>query len=223
MSTNTNETHAIAAEPASLKGFFLAALLWLPLAFFLWFVARSAVVFPIVRLARMVLMGWMPDVFSGVSQDFHVLEADTRLLAEPQPGQEGRIGVLVLESNVLQFCYGIPVLIGLTMATPMNWAQTFKRLALGLAVLIPLASFGVVADLLKSLAFDAGAGGTAAVARHGLGLEAVALIYQFGYLILPAIAPVVVWALQNRRFIEAATHRSFAEPVPVTAVHVHHE
>lgn len=221
MSTDT--THGAAAEPASLKGFFLSALLWLPLAFFLWFVARSVVVFPIVRLARLVLMGWMPEVFSHLDQDYHVLEAETRLLAEPQPGQEGRVGVLVLESNVLQFSYSIPVLVGLTMATPMNWPQTFKRLAFGLALLIPLASFGVVGDLLKALAFDAGAVGAAAVARHGIGLEAVALIYQFGYLIVPAIAPVVIWALQNRRFIEAATHRSFAEPAPAAAVHVHHE
>jgi hypothetical protein len=32
--------------------------------------------------------------------------------------------------------------------------------------------------------------------------SAIALAYQFGYLILPAVVPVVLWIALNRAFIE---------------------
>jgi hypothetical protein len=44
---------------------------------------------------------------------------------------------------------------------------------------------------------------SSSLASHGLSIDAVGVIYQFGYLILPSVAPIVVWILLNRRFIEA--------------------
>jgi hypothetical protein len=43
----------------------------------------------------------------------------------------------------------------------------------------------------------------AALVAHGLGAEAIGLWYQFGYLILPPVVPVVIWILLNSRFIES--------------------
>jgi len=133
------------------------------------------------------------------------------------------------------------VLVGLVMATPMSWGRTFAQIGGGLALLVPMQALGVVADMLKTAALDlggavsaalasegyadiAGAAGEAALkhaqaqlAAHGLGLEAIALMYQFGYLILPPVGAVIVWILFNRRFIEALTGR-LAEPPRVRAV-----
>ena len=42
-----------------------------------------------------------------------------------------------------------------------------------------------------------------ALAGHGLSLDVIALASQFGYLVLPAVVPVALWILMNRRFLEA--------------------
>ncbi len=201
-SVNTIEVDGV-AEEVSLKAFLLQAILWLPLAFFLWFVLRTVAVFPVVRLVSAVLTGWLPDIFAGANQNFHTIDVDTLLPAPGQFDAEGRQGLMTLTSNALQYAYGMPVLIGLVMATPMTWTRTFVQLAIGFAVLIPMQAFGVTTELLKIVAFETGPDGAAALARDGVSPTALALAYQFGYLILPALTPIVLWILMNRPFIEA--------------------
>ncbi len=201
-SVNTIEVDGV-AEPVSLKTFLLQAVLWLPLAFFLWFVLRTVAVFPVVRLVGAVLTGWMPDVFAGASQNFHTIDIDTLLPAPGQFDEAGRQGLMTLTSNALQYAYGMPVLIGLVMATPMTWSRTFVQLAIGAAILIPMQAFGVTTEILKIVAFETGPPGTAALAAHGVGPTSIALAYQFGYLILPALTPILLWILMNRPFIDA--------------------
>ena len=54
--------------------------------------------------------------------------------------------------------------------------------------------------------------------RAGLPLELIALCYQFGYLILPALVPAALWIVGNRRFIETLTRAPGREPVLVAVV-----
>lgn len=217
---NTIEVDGV-AEEVSLKAFLLQAVLWLPLAFFLWFVLRTVAVYPVVRMVAAVLTGWLPDIFSGASQNFHTVDVDTWLPAPGQFDAEGRQGLITLTSNALQYAYGVPVLIGLVMATPMTWARTFMQLAIGCAVLIPMQAFGVTTELLKIVAFETGPDGAAALAANGVSPTALALAYQFGYLILPALTPIVLWILMNRPFIEALRlPPEVAEPLPVARVDV---
>lgn len=212
----SEQMHAVEDEteqPVSLKRFLLAAVLWLPAAFFVWFWLRTVVVFPIIRLTRYVLLAWMPEVFVSVEQNFHLAEIETALLAEPQPGYEGRIGVIVLQANPLIYAYGLPVLAGLVMATPLAARRRWLQLLAGWAVLIPLQALGLVGDVLKLVMFRTGAAGPEALAAHAISANVIALWYQFAYLILPAISPVVIWILFNRDFIEAI-RRVVKEPVP---------
>ena len=220
---------AVAAEPErlELRPFLFAAVLWLPLAFFVWFALRSVVVYPVIRLVAAVLGAWMPELVSEVRQAFHHMSFS--VLAEI-----GRIGTIPgdrlfvdLEINVLPYCYSIPLLMGLSIATPISWARTFAQLAIGVPILVAVQAFGVLGEVLRRMQFDMAAAVQAAVtaegyaveapaaaqaaqanivaalAAHGTHPEAIALWYQFGYLILPSISAVILWILFNRRFIEA--------------------
>jgi hypothetical protein len=40
----------------------------------------------------------------------------------------------------------------------------------------------------------------------GIDPNTIALAYQFGYLILPAVVPVALWISLNRAFIESLVH-----------------
>jgi hypothetical protein len=230
------------ASEGSLKAFLFAAVLWLPLAFFFWFMFRSAIVSAPLRVAVAIVGAWVPGLFSDVAQNYNELVYSILADASGVPGLPGahfKVDLQVV--NVLQYCYNLPVLIGLVMATPMSWARTFAQIFGGWLVLLPIQALGVVSDMLKTAAFDlgsavstalaaqgypavAGAAGDAAsrnalaqLAAHGLKPEIVALMYQFGYLILPPVSAVFVWIVFNRRFIEALTGRG-AEPPRAPAV-----
>lgn len=214
-------------EQISLKTFFLLGLLWLPMMFFLWFSLRTAVVFPVTRGVAWLSSVFLPDLVTDVAQDYHRITYAFIVPIQGVPGlPQGPLLIEAQYTNVLMYCYGLPLLFGLIMATPLNWRRTLLQMGIGLLVLWPVQIFGVMGDILKTLAFGAAAAVERGLTEAGFAvqapqaaaavqsavhaelvqrfgsLEVIALIYQFGYLILPSVVPVALWLLMNRRFIE---------------------
>jgi hypothetical protein len=127
------------------------------------------------------------------------------------PNGPGGIGVIEPTINPMVYAYSLPLFGGLAMATPLTTRRRLFQFAVALAVIWTSQAFGIVAESLKTLALDAGSEGAAAVARAGLAPNAIALAYQFGYLILPAVVPVALWIGLNRAFIEELV-RPHGEP-----------
>ena len=196
-----------------IRGFGLRALLWLPLSFFLWFAFASPLVWPVVRIAKLGLLSLWPELFADVVQLGHSMEVTTQVLVNQvtESGVSG-IGQLILTQNPLIYGYSLPLFSGLVMATPMLARWRLLQLALAFAAIWTAQAFGVVTGCLKMLAFESGAAGAAAIARSTLSPDAIALAYQFGYLILPAVLPVALWLSFNRHFIDTLVH-PVAEPV----------
>jgi hypothetical protein len=191
-------------EPVSLKAFLLTAVLWLPLAFFLWFVVRTVVVFLPIRLAAWGLVGWLPTVFDSISQEYANAVVITRFVAEEfASAPAGQVPMLSTDVDALMYCYGWPILTALVMATPLTWRRTFLQLAIGFVVLVPAQAFGIAGEILLQLSYNFGDTVRNALEAAGASQYMIAFWYQFGYLILPPIVPVVCWILMNRRFIEA--------------------
>ena len=134
------------------------------------------------------------------------------------PGEAARFGFLEPVVNPMIYGYSLPLLTGLVLATPLTRRQRVKQLAIGIPLIWLAQAFGVIAESLKSLGMDAGPEGAAAVVRAGLSLELIALCYQFGYLILPALVPAALWIVGNRAFIETLTRMPRGEPVVVAGV-----
>ncbi|HXD84711.1 MAG TPA: exosortase H-associated membrane protein, partial [Rudaea sp.] len=113
--------------------------------------------------------------------------------------------------------YALPLFAGLVLATPLTRWQRTRQIALGCVVIWIAQAFGVVAESLKAVGLDAGQPGAEALQRAGIPLDAVALAYQFGYLILPVLVPAVLWIVCNRPFIEELI-RPVREPDGVQTV-----
>src|SRR6476646_3983673 len=100
-----SETTAAATVPekeGSLKSFLLASVLWLPLAFFFWFMFRSAVVAAPLRLATTVVQAWVPGLFMDIAQQFHELSYSIVADASGVPGLPApRFAVELQTVNVL--------------------------------------------------------------------------------------------------------------------------
>lgn len=204
----------ISPPPAgvSLKKFLLTAVLWLPLAFFLWYVLRTLVIFLPVRGVGWALTHFLPDIVASFKQEYAQAVLLTRFPAEGVAAGDGQQAVLSTDFDPLLYCYGWPVLVALIMATPLSWARTFFQLAVGFLVLVPVQMVGIAGEVLLQLSYNFGDPVRAAVEAHGLSQYLIAFWYQFGYLILPAITPVVAWILMNRAYIQ-----ELAQSVPAAA------
>ncbi|MGN6520628.1 MAG: exosortase H-associated membrane protein [Dokdonella sp.] len=195
-----------------IREFGLKALLWLPLAFVIWFWAAALWVLPAMLIAKPVLLGHWGDLFESVrlggelldgagrslGREAYLISLGTRVTVVVQGGA----GVLEPTLNPMIYAWSLPLFGGLAMATPLSSGRRLVQFMFALAVIWLAQAFGIVAESLKTLAFDAGASGAAAIARAGLDSNAIALAYQFATLILPAIVPVALWIGLNRAFIE---------------------
>ena len=185
----------------------LRALPWLPLSFFIWFAFSSPLIWPVVQMAKMAMLSIWPSLFSDVVQNGHSMEVTTRILVN-QVAPDGRsgIGELILIQNPLLYGYSLPLFSGLVMAVPLSIRRRLFQFAVALMVMWIAQAMGVVAESLKVLAFNSGAAGANAITAAGIAPDPVALAYQFGYLILPAVTPIALWLGLNRDFIESLVH-----------------
>jgi hypothetical protein len=214
-------------------GFALRAALWLPLSFVVWFGLAPLWVLPPTVLARKVLLAFWPGLFTALVQGGDLIDASGRVIAHagylltlttavvvhvPASGAApGGVGVLEPTLNPMIYAYSLPLFCGLAMATPLSGRRRFAEMAIAFAAIWLAQAFGIVAESLKFVAVDAGSEGAAAAASAGLSTSAVALAYQFGYLILPAVVPAALWIGLNRSFIERLV-RPDREPGVETAV-----
>jgi hypothetical protein len=183
-----------------LRQFILAATLWLPACFFLWAVLIHPLLWPVAEVAEWVLRLWMPQTVESIEQAGAGFEVVTRLLTEADAS--GRVGQLVLTSTPMVYAWCLPLFAGLVMATPIEARARLKQFAIGVPVLWLVVSWGAVFDALYLLQFKAGALGDAALKQAGIAPDLVALGYQFGYLILPAVIPIVLWIGLNSAFLQ---------------------
>lgn len=182
--------------------FFLKVVLWLPLCFGAWYYMAIVITWPLTDLVHWLMTALLPESIEKVSQHGYQLEILTRFAPPARPGMPDLpAGALEFELNPLIYGYSLPLYTALTLATPdrdnANWWRWFA----GMALLFPLQAWGVGFDILKTLAFNLGPEVRGQLGLAPWQLEATALGYQFGSLILPAVGPVVLWLGQYRGYV----------------------
>ena len=188
----------------SLPRFVLRVVAWLPLTFAVWYLAAPLLAWPVALLAELITRSTF-DWVKSVEQVGPLVTFVTSLKPDEGANPAGVKAVLSVESNVLLFSFGLPMLAALILA-----AQEPHRawmLLIGYAVLLPFQTFSVVADFLKNAAILAGPAVASQTKLNAWQREVIAFCYQFGTLILPTVAPAVVWVLMHRRFLEKLAGR----------------
>jgi hypothetical protein len=88
------------------------------------------------------------------------------------------------------------------MGSDVSWRRKAGILLIGYVVITGVQVWGVVFQSLKMLAFNFGSQTHQIVREVGVSDGVIALGYQLGTLILPALAPIFVWVLTNRALVE---------------------
>jgi hypothetical protein len=181
----------------------LRVVAWLPLTFSVWYLAAPLLVWPVELLAELITRSAF-DWVKTVEQTGPLITFVTSL----KPAEAANTGVkavVSVESNVLLFSFGLPMLAALILAA--GEPNRVRMLLIGFAVLLPFQTFSVVADFLKNVAILAGPAISSQTGINAFQREVIAFCYQFGTLILPTVAPAIVWVLMHRRFLEKLSGR----------------
>ncbi|MEP7328078.1 MAG: exosortase H-associated membrane protein [Betaproteobacteria bacterium] len=179
----------------SLSRFVLIALAWLPVTFVVWYVAAPVLLWPVRMLAVGVASAALGDLVRSVTADGATLTFLTSL----KPGRTDTAGIVSVDVNMLLYAFGLPLFAALTLAAGGRRART---MLIGYVALIPFMTWGVLADFMKNIAITSSPLIASQAGFSALQREMIAFAYQFGSLILPAVAPAVAWVLTHRRFLE---------------------
>lgn len=185
-------------ERNDLRQFLLFVFVLLVPCFALWTVASAWLATPAIGLVHLALSAWFPDIVNVVYQqggDALLMtrfdEIDGQLVA----AQDAQAGLgFRLNTGILS--YSIPFYAALHFATEKK--SYLADFVLGVIVLYPFIVLGLLCLCLKELMVNLGGVflNQAAVFVPAPGV--IGILYQLNILIIPPLAPVLLWAWQSR-------------------------
>jgi hypothetical protein len=189
----------MAREGTSVRQFATHALLWLALSLAIWYPLRHWMLLPASWLAGQTMTLAFPSWVSGVELqgDAQVLITRLRVWAGG-----GRVGELTPEAHGLVYAYGAPLLAALLLASRTR--GIWWKLPAGLLVLVPFQAWGICFAWLMQVAAIAGTETSDQTGFGPFATNVIAAGYQFGFLILPTLAPVLLWFGFERRILANA-------------------
>lgn len=105
----------------------------------------------------------------------------------------------VAEADPAHYTYGLPLFAALLLAARSR--QLFKKLVLGYVLLLLPQTFSLVFEILRQIMVAGGSHGALHITQWQM--EAIAMGYQVGSLLLPTLASVVLWLWLERSFFAA--------------------
>ncbi|HMT91825.1 exosortase H-associated membrane protein [uncultured Thiothrix sp.] len=185
-----------------IQSFIIGVLLLLPITFALWYWAAVVHLAPLTWLTEQLLEFNFPQSVLWLKLDESTLilasnfgvDASGAIVSPPVSDD-----LMGFHLNPLIYTYSLPLLFALILATPSS--NKWQQLLWASFIWLPVAAFSMFFSVLKVLSFDVGAAFQQQQTLSNWGLDVIALAYQTGTLILPMIAPLVIWMALNRGFL----------------------
>jgi hypothetical protein len=198
----TDNIPPAAEEELKLSEMLILASMWMLFGFMLWFYLSAFHGAPARMMAEYVLSNILGDSFRQIivepNQNF-LFQVETTIQYVFRDGTQEALGFIV---NPLVYSYGLPLLFGLVMGSDVSWLRKAVIMLIGYVSITLVQVWGVVFQSLKMLAFNFGEQSHVYVTQAGVSDDVVALGYQLGTLIFPALIPIFVWVLTNRPLVE---------------------
>jgi hypothetical protein len=188
------------SAPQSLGVFFVSALGWFLVSTLLWMQVSNWTSYPVAGLTHFVLEQSASSWVRSVSVAPGHIEVETRITVT-LPGAQAAQGraELVAEANPARYAYGLPLLVALLLAARSR--HLLKKLTLGYLLLLIPQTFSLSFELLRQIMTAGGRTGGLNISQWQM--EGIAMGYQMGSLLLPTLAPVLLWLWLERAFFAA--------------------
>jgi hypothetical protein len=185
-------------EKHHMRQFLLYVFILLIPCFTLWTVASGPLAIPAMGFVNMLLTHWFPDVVNALYSD------GSRALLMTEFGEES--GKLIplgdaeyrfgFEINTRVLSYSLPFYTALHFATQKK--EYFSSYIWGLVILYPLMALGLASLCVKELMIGIGKPFFEQPDVFVPDPNLIALLYQFNVLIVPTLAPAIIWVWQSR-------------------------
>lgn len=193
--------------------FICLILLWLPVWLALWYIASGVLAAPAVWIASLGINLFQDGLIDDLVRQGHQFTLITKLMVEVPDAPPGALGQIMVEKNPLLYTWNLPLLMALLFAADERFFS-MSRMFLTYVLLLPFQAFGIAFDVIKTLAFETGPDVTVQLGFEPWQMNAIALGYQFGYLMLPFIAAAGIWILMNRALLESLRNEGLPERHP---------
>ena len=140
----------------------------------------------------------------GVEQNGYIVDIVTQLKVQAQ----GQTGQFVFEFNALKYGYGFPLILAMMLATPYSIYSKLDDITYGLIVVVLAQAWGIIFEAMTGLLLKTGQEITSQAhailpyTQNEFFLNFIALGYQLGFLILPAIVPIAFWIMRHQGLLE---------------------
>ena len=186
------------AEKNLLRQFVLLTFAFLIPAFVVWTFLSSYLAIPAIGLGKLILTGWLGDIVQTVVTEGPKALVMTRFgeiggRIVPAGDEAGQLGFYV-DTRILS--YSIPFYTALHFATPRD--NHLASYSWGIPVLYLFIVFGIVCVSLKELMVTLGTTALEQASGPVPGPDVIAILYQLNTLIIPTIAPILLWGWQSR-------------------------
>ena len=181
-------------------GFFFAALAWFLVLTVVWMQVSAWTSYPAAGLAHIALGNGAKQWVRTVHKEPGRIEVDTRVIVPAATQKDGKgVAELIAEVEPARYAYGLPLFLALLFAA-RGRHMAGKALA-GYVILWVPQAFSIVFSILKQIIVAGGS--PAALGIAAWQMEGIALGYQFGSLLLPTLAPVLLWLWFDHAFFSS--------------------
>jgi hypothetical protein len=166
--------------------------------FAIWTLLAGPVAMPVVGLANIILKAWFPAIVDGLlfqGSDILLMTQFGELNGRAVPPEQAEYQ-LGFSLNPAILSYSLPFYATLHFATAKE--DYFGSFVAGVLALYPLILLGLVSLCLKELMVNLGGLFFDQPGTFVPNGNVIALLYQLNVLIVPTVAPILLWAWQSR-------------------------
>ena len=175
--------------------FVIKVFVFLPFLYWGWYALAELTTAIVVYCAEPLLQSLFPALIVGIEQTGHLIKviAEVTVLAQDVP--QGMIAELPIPVNPLIYSYGLPLALALILAAPLNFTKTLRNIIISILIFLLIQIWGVCFESLKVLFLQTPPELLGNVRLSPWQLDIIALGYQLGALILPAVTPIIIWII----------------------------
>ena len=199
-------------KPSPFVVFVASAFGWMLALTVLWTQISPWTSYPVGVISSVALEQGAPMWVREVRLKPGVMDVDTRV-AIPVPSAGGRRAEVTIDVNPARYAYGLPIFLALLLAA--RGPRRLMRGVVGYLVLLPAQAFSLSMYALMQLVLAAQV--NARLLRIApWQLELLVYGYQVGSLVVPTLAPILVWLWLDRQFVAKVVAPAWKPSAPAS-------
>lgn len=191
--------------------FVLSAFGWIVALTAAWSAVSAWTSYPVGVLSHMALEQGAPMWVRQVRLSPGTMEVDTAL-SVPVAQAQGRRGEVSIEMRPAHYAYGLPIFLALVFAA--RGKGRWSRAVGGYVLLLPFQAFSLTMSALMQMVLAAQTD-IRLLRIDPWQMEAIIYGYQWGSLVVPTLAPIVLWLWMDRQFVRDVLVRGWRGASPV--------